>query len=171
MRPLKRIFQLCSVAVFCILVSAAQTARQTLPAPEQPLPFSHKAHAGKLALKCATCHTNRDPGEKMGFASAASCMQCHSDISADKPAIQKLASFAKDKREIKWVRVYEIPSYVRFSHRAHLKAGSTCADCHGQVKEREKMYREGDISMASCMSCHQMKGASIDCNYCHEKMN
>ena len=107
----------------------------------------------------------------MGFASAASCMQCHSDISADKPAIQKLASFAKDKREIKWVRVYEIPSYVRFSHRAHLKAGSTCADCHGQVKEREKMYREGDISMASCMSCHQMKGASIDCNYCHEKMN
>lgn len=168
---MKKFLQLGCVLTFCILITVAQTARQTLPAPEQPMPYSHKLHAGKLALKCATCHANRDPGEKMGFASVASCMQCHSDIAVEKPAIQKLAAYAKEKREVKWVRVYQIPSYVRFSHRAHLTAGSTCVECHGNVKEREKLYREGDISMAGCISCHQTKSASINCDFCHEKMN
>lgn len=171
MKSLKKIFQLCCVIAFCILVVVAQTAKQPAFAPEQPLPFSHKQHAGKMAMKCATCHTNRDPGEKMGFASAASCMQCHSDIAADKPTIQQLAAGAKDKREIKWVRVYQIPSYVRFSHRSHLTAGNTCVECHGPVKEREKTYRDGDMSMAGCMNCHQKKSASIDCTFCHEKMD
>jgi hypothetical protein len=168
---LKRSVQLCCVLTVCILAAVAQTHKSSPYMPEQPLPFSHRMHAGKLALKCTTCHTNRDPGEKMGFASPASCMQCHSDIATDKPAIQKLAAFARDKREIKWVRIYEIPSYVRFSHRAHLTAGNTCVECHGQIKEREQVYRETDMSMAGCMNCHQTKRASIDCTYCHEKMD
>ena len=107
----------------------------------------------------------------MTFATAGMCMQCHSGIATDKPSIQKLASFAQQKREIRWVRVYEIPSYVSFSHRSHLTAGNTCADCHGQVKERERLYREGDISMKGCVNCHSAKNASTDCTYCHDKMN
>lgn len=158
------------MVVTCLLVAAAQT-KQPPPPPEQPIPFSHKQHAGAQQLKCATCHKNPDPGERMGLATAALCMQCHEEVKTDSPAIQKLAGFAKDKREIKWVRVYEIPSYVFFSHRAHLTAGSTCADCHGEVKELEQMYRAKEINMASCVNCHQAKGASFDCTFCHEKMN
>jgi hypothetical protein len=157
------------MAVVCLLVAVAQTKQP--PPPEQPIPFSHKLHAGTQQLKCATCHKNPDPGERMGLATAAMCMQCHEDVKTDSPAIQKLASFANNKREIKWVRVYEIPSYVFFSHRAHLEAGGTCVECHGEVKELEQMYRAKEINMASCMNCHQAKGASIDCTYCHEKLN
>jgi hypothetical protein len=171
---LKTILQLgCVIAacLFAIAQTGAQTGQTPLPGSKQPIAFSHKLHVGGQGLKCATCHKNPDPGEKMGLASAALCMQCHEDVKTDSPEIQKLAAYAKDKRDIKWVRIYEIPSYVFFSHRAHLAAGSTCATCHGEVKEIEQMYKVKEINMASCMNCHQANNASTDCSYCHEKMN
>lgn len=166
-----KVARLGLVLAACVIGLAAQNSQTPLPGPTQPIPFSHKLHAGEQNLKCATCHKNADPGERMGLASAALCMQCHEDVKADSPAIQKLAGFAKDKREIKWRRVYEIPSYVFFSHRAHLDAGGTCTECHGEVKELEQMYQAKKINMASCMNCHQANKASTDCTYCHEKMN
>lgn len=168
-KTFRNLCRLSCVFLLCLVGIAAQTDK--LPGPEQPIPFSHKLHAGAQNLKCATCHKNPDPGERMGLATAALCMQCHEDVKAESPAIQKLAEYAKEKREIKWRRVYEIPSYVYFSHREHLKAGGTCTECHGEVKELEQMYKVKEINMASCVNCHQAKGASFDCTYCHEKMN
>lgn len=175
MRAFLKIF---TVAIASLLITAAQGAQQplqgpeqSLQGPEQPLPFSHRKHAGEMGLKCATCHRNPDPGEKMGFAPTAICMGCHSEIASDRPAIQKLAAFDREKREIRWVRVYQIPTFVFFSHRAHLAAGSTCVDCHGQVRERDRIYPEVEHTMATCIKCHQAKQASIDCAYCHEKMD
>ena len=136
-------------------------------APEQPIPFSHKAHAGDLKLKCKMCHPGS--GETMQIAKASVCMQCHSAIKTDSPAIQKLAAFAKSDREIRWARVYEIPSYVYFSHKSHLDSGNTCENCHGHVAERAQLSREGDISMGGCMTCHRVKKVSIDCTFCHEQ--
>jgi hypothetical protein len=162
-------FQLGCVSAACLVAAIAQAPK--LLGPEQPIPFSHKLHAGAQQLKCATCHKNADPGERMGLASAALCMQCHEEVKADSPVIQKLAAYANEKREIRWRRVYEVPSYVYFSHRAHLTAGGSCVECHGEVREFERMHRARDISMASCVNCHQAKGASVDCTYCHEKMN
>lgn len=174
-RSLRRNFAKRALPLGCVLLAAfigvvAQTG-EAPRGPEQPVPFSHKLHAGAQGLKCATCHKNPDPGERMGLPTPATCMQCHEDVKPDSPAIQKLAAFAKDKRNLRWVRVYEIPSYVFFSHRVHLTAGATCAECHGEVKELEQMYRVKAINMASCVNCHQAKGASVDCSYCHEKMN
>ena len=136
--------------------------------PKQPIPFSHKVHSGNLQLQCKGCHPNPDPGEMMRIAPPSTCMACHSAIKTDSPAVQKLAAFAKEDREIRWARVYEIPAYVYFSHRAHSESGNTCAECHGQVAEREQLYREGDITMGGCMTCHREKKASLDCSYCHE---
>ncbi len=142
---------------------------QPIPAPEQPIPFSHKTHSGALKLQCGMCHVNPDPGEMMTVVAASKCMQCHSAVKKDSPAIQKLASFAKNEREIRWVRVYEAPSYVRFSHRVHIQASNTCQDCHGKVAEREQLFKEADISMGGCMNCHRVKKVSIDCAFCHEQ--
>jgi hypothetical protein len=153
--------------VFAALATAQQAPEQ--PAPEQPLPYSHKLHAGTLQLKCNRCHVNADPGDAMGFPPVATCMTCHTSIAANKPSIQKLAAAAKIGQEIAWVRVYHTPPWVWFSHRPHLAAGSKCEDCHGPVAEREKMTREGDISMNGCMSCHRSKKVSTDCSFCHER--
>lgn len=151
----------------CALGIAAAQAPPA--APTQPIPFSHKHHVGTLKLKCNMCHPNRDPGEFMGIAQASTCMQCHSSIKTDSPHIQKLAGYAESKRAIPWVRVYQIPAYVFFSHRSHLEAGNTCQECHGQVSERAQLAREVNLNMTGCMNCHKTKNASNDCTYCHEQ--
>lgn len=146
-------------------------AAQNAPGgPAQPIPFSHKTHSD-LKLQCKMCHLNPDPGERATIVPASKCMECHSSIKTESPAIQKLAAAAKAGRDIDWVRVYEIPSWVSFSHRAHLEAGSTCQECHGPVATREQLFRETDISMGGCMNCHRAKKASLDCTYCHEPRN
>lgn len=136
--------------------------------PAQPVPFSHKNHAGTLKLACKTCHPNPDPGDKMTIAAPATCMQCHNTVKTDSPAIQKLAAAAKNNQVLEWVRVYTVPSFVDFSHKAHLSAGNTCDDCHGKVVERDRLYRETNLSMAGCMECHRAKKASLDCSFCHD---
>jgi c(7)-type cytochrome triheme protein len=150
-----------AIGAACIVLAAAD-------GPEQPLPFSHKTHAGDLKLQCKMCHPNPNPGESMTIAGPSLCMQCHSAIKTDSPAIQKLAQYAKEGRPVPWVRVYEIPSYVNFSHRSHLEARNTCEDCHGKVVERDRLYREVDLNMGACMNCHAARKASVDCAYCHE---
>jgi len=146
----------------------AQKSAQVPAPPDQPLPFSHKAHAGDLKLPCKMCHKSPDPGEMMGFVAPPICMQCHSTIKADSPAIQKLAAAARENREIRWARVYQIPFFVAFSHRFHGEGGVTCQECHGNVAERDALFREGDISMNGCMNCHRAKKISNRCNFCHD---
>src|SRR5262245_50913998 len=136
-------------------------------APVQPVPYSHKLHLSK-GLECKNCHTNPDPGEVMGIPKVAMCMACHRTIKADSPHIQTLAKAAAEKQEIRWKRVYQTPSYVFFSHRNHLEAGATCEKCHGPVRERPVMVKEGDITMGGCMTCHQQNTAPNACNTCHE---
>lgn len=155
--------------LFAIILLGVAWQAQAEPEPvQQPIPFSHKVHAGDLKVPCKNCHTSPDPGEMMTFPAASKCMQCHAAIKADSPAIQKVAAAAKENREIPWVRVYQIPAYVNFSHRDHLESGSTCQDCHGQVATRAQLFKEGDITMGACMNCHRQKKASIDCGFCHE---
>jgi hypothetical protein len=148
-----------------------QAAKSPPPsAPAQPIPFSHKQHLA-MKFKCKMCHANPDPGDSMGIPAASVCMQCHSAIKTDSPAIQKVASYAAQKRDIPWVRVYRIPSYVDFSHKTHLASGATCETCHGHVEQRDALFRETDISMGGCMECHRQHKAPIDCTACHEQRN
>jgi hypothetical protein len=141
------------------------------PPPPQPIPYSHKLHAGTLKLQCSFCHENQDPGEMMGIPASAKCMGCHKGIKTDSPHIQKLAGYHAQNRPVPWLRVYQIPSYVFFSHREHTKAGNTCTECHGPVAERDVLAREVPINMGACMDCHQKKKAPNDCGFCHEQRN
>ena len=161
-----KLIRISLVIVTCVIAVLAQK----LSGPEQPIPFSHKLHAGAQKLQCTTCHKNADPGAKMGLPTAAMCLQCHADIKTESPAIQKLAAFANEKREIYWRRVYQIPSYVRFNHRSHLDAGGTCVACHGNVAEFEQMYLAVQINMPNCIKCHEENGARTGCSYCHKRM-
>jgi hypothetical protein len=120
----------------------------------QPVPYSHKLHAGDLKLKCAKCHPNPDPGQSMTFPKPEVCGECHK---------------GQYDHEIKWVRVYQIPGFVDFSHRDHLTAGNTCEECHGPVAQRAQLTREVDLTMGGCMECHRVKKADIGCNYCHAR--
>ena len=137
-------------------------------APPQPLPFSHKNHAGAMKLACKMCHPNPDPGETMTIAAPPKCMECHSAIKTDSLAVQRLAAYAKEGRAVPWARVYVLPGFVNFSHRTHLEKGAVCQDCHGPVAERDRLFAEPEISMGGCISCHRARKTSIDCGFCHE---
>ncbi len=139
--------------------------------PKQPIAFSHEQHAGKLDLKCETCHVNPAPGEMMTFPAEAKCMGCHQVIKKDSEDIQKLAKFFTDKKRVPWVRVYQVPTFVYWSHKTHMDAEAKCTDCHGEVKTLSVMAKTKDLSMGSCMDCHRQKKVSNDCTFCHEKMN
>jgi hypothetical protein len=156
-----------ALAVFTLVAGIlAQTPKAPEP-PVQPLPFSHKTHLAQR-LKCQTCHTNPEPGEQMTFPATAKCMVCHEEMAADKPMIKKLAEFHRNKEAIPWVRIYQNPKWVWFSHREHLEAGAKCDRCHGAVAERDALWKEKSITMESCMNCHRETNASNACNYCHE---
>ena len=135
--------------------------------PVQPLPYSHKKHLA-LGLRCQQCHTNPDPGAQMAFPVTATCMMCHNTIAKDRPAIGKLAEFAKTSQPIPWVRVYQVTPGVTWSHRKHLQAGMQCVMCHGNVAQLDVMAQTTSVvAMASCIGCHQTHNASTACATCH----
>jgi hypothetical protein len=186
LRLLVRCFLLCGFALFAgLLLLSHAAAGQTVakssatakplvpanpsshPAPEQPIPYSHKTHLA-LGLVCTTCHTNPDPGSLMTFPATSRCMQCHASIATDKPSIQKLKQYSKSDTPIPWVRVYTVLKGVNWNHRAHLQAGVKCETCHGQVSQMETMSEATSVTtMAVCLSCHKEKKAPTACNTCH----
>jgi len=95
-------------------------------------------------------------------------MFCHVTIKADSPAIRKLAKAKKTGEKIPWVRLYQVPDFVFFSHASHAAAGVGCASCHGAVAEREALAAEMPTNMQSCVACHKERHASISCVLCHQ---
>lgn len=137
-------------------------------APDQPLPYSHKAHAA-AGLKCLDCHVNPDPGDAMTIPAASKCMSCHVSIGSERPSIRKLASFSKSKDPVPWVRVYALPAGIYWSHRSHTAAQVECRECHGDVAAMDRMANvTGVTSMAGCVGCHKRVKAGNGCEFCHE---
>jgi hypothetical protein len=135
--------------------------------PVQPIPYSHKTHLA-LGLECKTCHTNPEPGKLMTFPAASTCMSCHAAVAKGKPAIQKLAAFAKSQEIVPWVRVYAVLPGVNWTHRKHLDAGMKCETCHGQVTQMDAMSETTSVTtMAVCISCHKANNAPTVCQTCH----
>ena len=146
--------------VFLSLVAAA----------DQPVRFSHKTHTEAAKLTCKDCHTMPDPGERAGTPATSKCMACHTAVKTDSPHIAKIAAWHKAKRPVPWVRIYEIPGYVFFSHKNHTDAGVKCESCHGPVAERDVITKEVKHNMGTCMECHRQSKAPNECTSCHEKL-
>jgi hypothetical protein len=132
----------------------------------QPVAFSHKQHAA-AKLACADCHPGAASKEQAGLPAASRCLVCHRSITPDHPEVRKLWEFEKKGGRIPWVRVYQVPEFVFFSHASHTEAGIGCETCHGPVAERDVLAQEVSTSMTACMSCHAAREVSNDCHFCH----
>lgn len=137
----------------------------------QPIPFNHKTHAETARLKCEDCHKLAPSGEVVSIPTGKSCMDCHRQIAKNSPAIKDLASYVNETQPVPWVRIYEIPSFVEFSHKTHIDAGTKCSTCHGPVATRDHLWRETDLSMGSCITCHRATRANTNCSTCHSLEN
>jgi glucose dehydrogenase len=135
--------------------------------PLQPVPFSHRVHAN-AGMKCDRCHRPSEDGAQLSNPSLTQCVACHGPGKGTSPEIQKLAELAAGGQTVSWVRVYQLPSFVSFSHKLHIGARIDCEVCHGAVATQDVLRQEKDISMAACTNCHKLRNASTSCGVCHD---
>ena len=162
-------------------VSAEEAWDPEAPGPMQPIPFSHKHHAGEFGIDCQYCHTGTDRSQAAGMPSVEVCMGCHAQFPAaydEIEGIRLLKEYWAEKKPILWEQIHRVPEYVQFRHNRHIQAELECQDCHGPVEELDKLYLVKDthwryfvpsqkLEMGWCINCHQEKGASDDCLTCH----
>ncbi len=133
----------------------------------QPIAFSHARHVQQAGIDCRFCHTYAGRGPVAGIPSVERCAGCHRGILAERPEIVKVLDYWERRAPIPWTRVHDLPDYVRFSHKAHVRVGVGCAACHGDVAGMDAAVQVESLSMGWCVDCHAARGASRDCLVCH----
>ena len=89
---------------FALFVSAMSKWRmpdnQQGYAPEQPIAYSHRLHAGELGIDCKFCHSTSESSRYAGIPSSDVCMKCHRYVTAPFDVIQQERDLAdKEKRK------------------------------------------------------------------------
>lgn len=152
-------------------------------APEQPIKFSHKLHAGQYGIDCQYCHTGVEKSKNANIPSANICMNCHYAVNqGPKYGTTEIAKiyaaigfdpatteYSGETKPIEWVRIHNLPDHVYFSHKQHVVAGNLdCENCHGKVQEMEKVQQVSLLEMGWCIDCHRETEVVIENNYYQE---
>ncbi len=123
--------------------------------PEQPVPFSHALHAGKLGMDCRYCHTTVERAAHAALPSTEICMNCHARIGVNQPSLSPVRQSYAEGTPVPWIRVHDLPDFVYFDHSAHISRGVSCVSCHGRVDRMEKVYQAEPLRMGWCIECHR----------------
>ncbi|MBI3948442.1 MAG: cytochrome c3 family protein [Armatimonadetes bacterium] len=168
-RLLPRFKRFAGMASIVLVVAGVGTyaAARMNPGPAQPIPFSHRLHAGKKDISCFFCHSDADRSSHAGMPAVEKCLLCHQVIIPDFGPIQPLREARLAGKGVPWVRVNVVPDFVYFNHQIHLARGFDCGRCHGDVKQMDRIHKVNRMDMAFCVNCHQQNGASTDCWVCH----
>ncbi|UTW63480.1 c-type cytochrome [bacterium SCSIO 12741] len=156
-------------------------------APEQPIKFSHKIHAGDNAIDCGYCHHSAYKGKNAGIPSVNVCMNCHKGISTGKvdgeKEIAKIyeaagwdpneMAYTKESKPIKWIRIHNLPDFTYFNHSQHVVVGKQkCQTCHGPVEEfGYPMKQHSELTMGWCINCHRETEVAMEGNEYYEKLH
>lgn len=138
--------------------------------PAQPIAFSHRVHAGDNGIPCLYCHNYAGRSTVAGVPPVQRCVGCHVIIKRDAPEIIKLTDYWNRKTPIPWVKVHNLPDFVYFSHKRHVRAGVECSVCHGDVAGMDVVTRVVTLKMGWCLDCHRQRAvkAGSDCWTCHK---
>ncbi len=123
--------------------------------PEQPVPFSHALHAGKLGMDCRYCHTTVERAAHAALPSTEVCMNCHARIGVNQPSLSPVRQSYAEGIPVPWIRVHDLPDFVYFDHSAHISRGVSCVSCHGRVDRMETVYQAEPLRMGWCIECHR----------------
>ena len=140
-------------------IAAHMTAAE---GPEQPIPFSHRFHSQELLMQCEYCHVGTEESEVAVIPPIELCMGCHRIVGAQLPPIQRLRGYWERGEPVPWERIYKVPDFVQFPHRAHIRSQVECEECHGKVEEMDRVYQFSSLKMGWCLDCHWAEGEDTD---------
>jgi len=130
--------------------------------PEQPIAFSHRLHAGHKAIDCRFCHPYADRSIDPGLPPVEKCLYCHNYIIANHPEIRKEHDYYNSATPTPWRKVYYLPEHVLFNHQRHIKRDVACEECHGEVKQMDRL-KGMRFKMGFCIQCHRARNVNLGC--------
>ncbi len=135
--------------------------------PTQPVPFSHRIHAGELKMDCRYCHNTVDVAAHAAIPATSTCGNCHygyktadgtttkTAIHVDSLKLQPIRDSMATGEPVKWERIHDLADYVYFNHSAHITAGVSCVSCHGRIDKMDVVQQDQPLSMSWCLDCHR----------------
>ena len=160
----------------CLFAAIHPTVVNVGHKPKQPVPFSHKLHAGQLKLDCRYCHNTVEQAGHAAVPPSATCGNCHGgnrttgkmvdgswQTGRDLGVIHHNSTLLKpirtsledDNKPVQWERVHDLPDFVYFNHAAHITRGVSCVSCHGRIDQMEVVEQKETLSMKWCLDCHR----------------
>ncbi|RKZ13306.1 cytochrome C [bacterium] len=130
-------------------------------APEQPVPYSHKLHAGDMDIDCRYCHTTVETTAQANIPPTATCMNCHTSVRTQDEKLAMVRRSAETGEAIPWIRVHDLPDFVYFNHAGHVQSGVGCISCHGRVDRMDVVEQVEPLTMGWCLDCHRDPAAHI----------
>ena len=150
----------------CLYAGTLPTTVNVGHRPIQPVPFSHKLHAGDLKINCLYCHNTVMKTAHAAIPPTETCGNCHGGnrvvdgvtlgvIHPESEALETVRRSLESNDPIEWIRVHDTPDFVYFNHAAHVTRGVSCVECHGRVDKMEVVTQVMPLSMAWCLDCHR----------------
>ncbi len=150
-----------ATALICLFMPLSAMAQQ-----EQPIAFSHQLHATQNQIPCQYCHIYARRSFSSGVPPMSVCVGCHGTKDApliwpDSVEVNKMRELWAKQEPIPWVKIHDIPDYVRFPHKQHINADSdrfkaVAAACDEKTDARSiacmvKLFQQdGDDRCAAC---------------------
>ena len=67
-------------------------------APQQPIDYSHRLHAGELGINCLFCHSAAEHSRHAGIPSSDVCMKCHQVVTSSFDVLQDEMNTADEEK-------------------------------------------------------------------------
>ena len=168
-RPWLGLLTLGLAALALLLLATPAAAQLTnedvakIDAGPQPIKFSHKVHAGDNKIDCQYCHIYARRSYSSGAPPVAICVGCHKFVATGLDEVKKVMDYWQKQQPIPWVKIHDIPDFVRYPHYKHINAknemypnGIACQECHGPIETMDvvqKFYPSFGL-MGWCLNCH-----------------
>jgi len=121
----------------------------------QPIPYSHKLHAGDMGMDCRYCHTGVEVTATAGVPPTQTCMNCHRLVKPESELVKPIHESWNTGIPIQWIRIHKTPDFAYFDHSIHISRNIGCESCHGRIDQMETVMLKKPLSMKWCLDCHR----------------
>jgi|TARA_B110000240_G_scaffold55467_1_gene63121 hypothetical protein len=155
------------VGIIVYALSLTLSSKQAF-AEEQPIAFSHKLHAVQNGIACQYCHLYARRSFSSGVPPVSTCIGCHGPqeqklVKPESAEVNKMRDYWANSEPIPWVKIHDIPDFVRFPHKAHINANSDrLLNDAGSGCDIENTPRS-----LECRLAHFRTGGDERCQSCH----